>query len=573
MIHDKGDNNVVLVHALKQAVNSYWDKMVSGKMDDDDVQSLYKLLIDITSKNNFSQTMSRFMAGISDNDTIVSLEMKTVLTDAMMKEFLFEEHPLQDWTMLLISWDIVTMFRVSFKESLKIDRDRCVESVRRVSVPVFAQPEHLVYSYERNRLISSIETWKKEDDIIEFWKWGSRDFFPYDADAFIIPNMLLPEEPKEFFEISSYLKEPSLLGELYASACRTGDVNYALNLLGATPECVGSNNKQWNKSWVAPALLDVVYNRILNEYSPCGRISIECRNELLNKFEELGNTLHARKDGFYLAWEYVKYLSNNRMGSKAISNICINGLSRVFQDIAKDEYPSADVLAKFFSEDVNGVRNFFIKVGVLKQKQSQSVFAELVTWINFFCDDQDYMARGLFYLETALMYDDDGIYANEVSLNQYHYKIASMYVDKSGNINTQGWIKSWDLFAMARYRVRFDYYNENSHQVRIRLNFLLLIAVALFEISIKVKKWEAANLLWEKLMGIMEDRLQNKFSNDDFFNVDYVKTLYKLKKKQLENMHETDCDGEKSASDKMVKYIHKLESYPDMYQRVKVSIG
>ncbi|MBR3624115.1 MAG: hypothetical protein IKN43_12305, partial [Selenomonadaceae bacterium] len=195
-------------------------------------------------------------------------------------------------------------------------------------------------------------------------------------------------------------------------------------------------------------------------------------------------------------------------------------------------------------------------------------FAELSTWIRFFFCKKEYLIESLPYLELSLMCSDNDIKAYEVRLQQCHYDIAKIYLDIFASSPVQGWKKTWDLFVMVRYRIKFNYYDESSRQIKSRLNFLLLVAGAMLNLLIKENSLEKFDELWNYLMEIMEGYMQNKFSHDEEFTKNYVVALFFWRCRLLEKQYKSDENLNECINNGISKYLQNIETYSEIYNYV-----
>ena len=569
MIHEKIPVDDLAVTELTNIIHSYWDKIVSGKMDDNDVKSIRNVLFVGTNNSTFSKVMSELLGVKKPDNEIVPAKMKKILAEAMTAEFLLEKHFLWEWTMLLHYWDIFDLFKKNIKEKLATEKEICVNAIRQVSVQSFEHSEFFVFESDRPRFLNKVEYWKKENDIQEFWTWGAREWYAYNANLFLIPKLLLPEYPKIFLEIAAHLTFPTFLYELIASVYRKKDTKYISLLLQEAPVSVNeAADMQWNQSWVAPVILDEVFENLVNIYPVNHNLNADEKKDIQAIFNEVGNILIKRVDGLFLVLNYVQHLASGKKRNQILSSICLEELGNCFHNKAKERYFSPEFFREFSSEDVSFIRKSFTETGILKKKQNKSAYMELLTWIQFFFDDDEYLKNALSYLELSLMFSDDKINTCEGNPKQCHYDIASIYLIKFGENVVKGWKDTWKLFAMARYRSMFNYYDSNSVEVRTRLNFLLSVAIALLNHMYNIEKWETMNEFWEELWKIMEERMQNKFSKNEKFNEDYVQILYGWKAMQICKMHKKTDDSDEFCKAEIAKFVLYLESYPEIYFRV-----
>lgn len=565
MLHEGIETDGPVIKALTNILHEQWDAIVHEK-NVFDVDAARRVLFQVTEKQAFSQSVAEMITRQMDrDDDAVVIEL---LAKAMAEEFLQTEHPLQEWTWLLSYWDAYVYFRDEIKNALVEKTDACTQMIWRIFLPVCKHPECLLYG-DKEEFISSVEHWENEINVHELWKWGAREFFPYEHDAFFIPRLLIPERIKDFLTIISRLKSPVFLYNLFASIYRDGGIKALLDLLREAPISVDdAESIQWNRSWTAPVLLDEMFHRIAEAYPANRSLSDDEKTSVREAFIGVGNVLCDRIDGFFLACNYMKYLYVERERNQFVVSVFLDVLGDMLHENVKAKFPAPKSFSVFFSENVDAIRKSFVETGKLWKKQDCSAYTELIAVMQFFFKEDEFLKQGRFFLETALMLEDDKIHAYEARPSQCHYDIAAMYLTSFGGQVATGWQETWRLFAMARCRSSFIKYDSESVAIRNRLNFLLLIALALLNQAYTNRNWTLMDTLWESLWCIMEGRLQQKASKDDDFNVAYIKTLFLWKAVQFKTKKEELglCQG--SENEKLADVVLKLESYHEMYLQV-----
>lgn len=565
MLHEDIETDGQVIKALASILHEQWDAIVHEK-NIFDIDAARRVLFQVTEKQALSQSVAEMIAGQKDRDD--DADIIELLAKAMAEEFLQTEHPLQEWTWLLSYWDAYVLFRDEIKNVLVEKTDACAQMIWRISLPVFEHPECLLFG-EKEEFISSVKHWENEINVQELWGWGARDFFPYEHDAFFIPMLLFPERIKDFFAIISRFKSPVFLYNLFASIYRHGEIKALLDLLREAPISVDdAESIHWNRSWIAPVLLDEMFHKIAEAYPANRSLSDDEKTSVREAFIGVGNVLCDRIDGFFLVCNYMKYLSAGRERNQFVVSVFLDVLGDMLHENVKARFPAPKSFSVFFSENVDAIRKSFVETGKLWKKQDRSAYTELVAVMQFFFKEDEFLKQGRFFLETALMLEDDKIHAYEARPSQCHYDIAAMYLTSFGEQVATGWQETWRLFAMARCRSNFIRYDSESVAIKNRLNFLLLIALALLNQAYTNRNWTLMDTLWESLWCIMEGRLQQKASKDDDFNMAYIKTLFLWKAVQFKTQKEELglCQG--SENEKLADVVMKLKSYHEMYLQV-----
>ncbi|MBR3622876.1 MAG: hypothetical protein IKN43_05960, partial [Selenomonadaceae bacterium] len=174
----------------------------------------------------------------------------------------------------------------------------------------------------------------------------------------------MPEEKEVFLEIASHLTYPAFLYELIAGVRIKGDAMGVIDLLSLADSCIDPSTMQWNKSWVAPVLMDEVYQKVLSNVHPGEKIDDEEIKTMGKVFDGLGKVLNDRKDGFFLAWNYTKLISLGKRKNNAVYKIGLERVSKILQERALKRFPSSLSLTALFSDDVEAMRKTFCETGV-----------------------------------------------------------------------------------------------------------------------------------------------------------------------------------------------------------------
>ena len=529
MTHENSTCNSTAVVTTTNILHEYWVKIVYGETDVYDIRRIRCALYAATKNQAFSRGMAEFLGKNGTEDMTIASEMRIILGNAMVKEFLQSVHPIIEWTQLLAHWQVFDSFERHMKEEMISDSERCVQAILKVTSEAFEHSECLVIGGEKERYLHSVEQWQQEDDIQELWSWGAREWYPYEGEAFFIPKLLLPRQEKTFLELADLLKSPVLLYELLAGLGHEG-VETWLSLLRAAPATVdNTSNMRWNKSWVAPVLLDELVQQVLEYYSSVRSVDEHDKKEIEAVFIKTGEVLSDRSDGLFLAWNYIRCLYSGRRRNPTIVSLCVNALGGALHKAAQSRWPDTNSFKKLFSEDIVAIRASFRENGILKPKQECSAYMKLLACIQFFVKDDEYVIASIPYLEASFMFEDDNIQAYAAHPQQCHFSIADMYLTAYHEKAVDEWMRMWELFAMARYRSQFDYYDKKSIVARRQSDFLLLVALAFLKRLFDEGKWESVDRLWEKLWGIMENRMQFKWSASEDFNKDYIRILFQRK--------------------------------------------
>lgn len=346
----------------------------------------------------------------------------------------------------------------------------------------FLTPEKYVYGEEARRYF---EVYKngllKETDISKVWRWYGNEFFPYDLNAYIDEaDRFLPDNIEGLAQNCDRLRAPVILYDIFACCCDKYGSDFIGNFLKKAPICTKVNENEdpiWNGySFAAPIMLDYAFQRFILKY-PVGQ-AINGQ-EIEQSAHDVGKVLLGREDGYFLVWNYIKYLLLRNVKNKEVTWWFVKGMGDICTQLLEKYYNGKDWLKSLRPKreqlDVN--RKRFDATGLLGAHNKESMYLNLLAQMQFYHKDDFYRYVCLF--EDCLKIDDNRFQAFEERPLLCHYYISNVYLATDDPV--KAWSSTWEAMHTARYRLWFNRYDEFSNAIERNINYLLLVGIALME--------------------------------------------------------------------------------------------
>lgn len=532
-------------------------------------------LIDATNSSDTANEILQIFHRDANGSDILQQKTKTLLAEALAVLFFNRKNRLNvfQWLIVLDWFRIHGEFIEALKEEIAEDAD--LTPVEMAARDIFAQPEQLVFNSERDSFVSYINSWKEETNVSQLWLCGENSYFPFDYNAFIFPGLLLPDKIEKLADLCSLLKAPCLLYEFYAHCWRFfNNEKILLLLLEKAPLSNESDsNVIWNSSFVAPTLLHYLISKRLR-VKTTDRLSQTELEEVHQFFVRIANILNKRGDGYFLAKNYLRYLAPRKHNNINLANLCMASIGEAFAN-QSDEEINKKQLVNLFPASINDIRKKFCQSGILAPKQNTSVCLEVISILQFSKDEEQ--TRGLLpFFEASLMFEDESLPVYEASPLLCHYDAAAIYLVFGVEQVVTKWENTWNLFAAARRRISYSYYDTMSVGLHSNMKFMLLIGSALLNLLYGRKAFVKMKSLWDKLWLIVKGYLQTKSGMMEDFYLDYAKILTvwharyeKAKNEKVEcpiikENEQSRKDSEKLTYESTVCLIESLLSYPKL---------
>ena len=347
-------------------------------------------------------------------------------------------------------------------------------------------PEENIYGEdEKKRFISYLSGIDKEESLQEIWKWyGEREIFSFDVKKYIrAARDLLSISDEECARCLDLLHAPVILQEIISAIVYPEkDNNLIYRLLENAPDCVDTDEKgkcRWNSSsYAAPTILDLTYIRLTVQY-PINECSTDDEGSIKIVADKIGQILNKRKDGLFLASEYIKYLlsvdKKNRMVTKAFIDTLGEKCTSAFDNYYEGKEPSKQLRPKKIQ--LSDMRKKFTYTGLLEQQQKDSMYLNMLVQMQF--RKPEILKGYVPCFEDSMKFLDDKMRAFDPHPLLCHEYIADMYLACENPVKT--WENSWGEIKPAQYRSWFNRYDKYALGLERQQNFLLLVGIAMME--------------------------------------------------------------------------------------------
>lgn len=344
----------------------------------------------------------------------------------------------------------------------------------------FLSPEKHIYSEdERERFRAYQQELAKESDIQMVWKWYSNYSFPFNLNPYIdAMEKMLPDNTEKFAEYCNRLNAPVLLHEIFAVCRKRYGKDFFTIFLKKCSSCTeNEKNIIWDaSSFAAPISLDCFFLTLTVDFPLGGKID-EC--DIEERSRKIGQVLLRRPDGYFLVWNYIKYLLSKDIKNPDVTWLFIKTIGITCKPILDAYYEGKDWLKSLrpsgFSLTKN--REHFSQTGILAHPTKESMYLNLLAQMQF--NQKDNLASYLPYFEDSILIEDEMFRAFDSKPSLHHYYIAEIYLVSDDPLAK--WLETWEKMQSGRYRVWFNRYDATSAAIVKNLNFLLLVGIALME--------------------------------------------------------------------------------------------
>ena len=540
---------------------SHLDELLNddGNLLNETWEKLYTELFNATECNLLTAEIMQAFHGDSNQAQECNLQQETkeILVHALSKLFLRKNYGINDWLSILDWFHIHKEFYSVLKQEIINNKEDYYALVSKISEDIFVHPEALVFKSEKDRFLAYLDTWKTETNVRELWLTGEMSFFPYAFDAFAFPSILLPEQTEQVLMLIDKLKAPYLLYEFLAY-CKhfTQDNELLLKFLQKAPLSIeNEKNEKWNQSFVAPIILHRLVNEILRQKTNF-KIKID-DEEVRQYFEKISKILFKRKDGYFLVWNYLRYLAPKTK----LDNRNVSVFSECMEQVLvekEEQYLRNNPLTELFPEDIKIIKEKFTATGILEPKQKDSICLDIVTHLKSLSDEKQKMDC-LPFFEASLMFEDPNLPVYEATPLTCHYDVAEIYCLWEPKEIVARWEQTWNLFTVAQRQIAFSYFSDMSFSLRINLKFVLLVGSALIHWLLNNKELIATQDLWNKLWSVSIEKLRYREGKADDFNLTYAKILVVWKAR---------CEEAKfspaEAVESTIGFLSSLTTYPEL---------
>ena len=385
---------------------------------------------------------------------------------------------------------------------------------------------------ERKRFENYQKALAEETDIIKVWRNYNRDFFPFDLEGCISEaKKFLPKNVEEFAKYCDTLQAPAILQEIFAVVRNEYGKDLILDSMAKAPICAAQDEKDeliWDKkSFVAPTMTDFLFDVLVEENTEAFA-------------QKIAQTLSKREDGYFLAWNYVKYLLSGDMRKPDVIDMFIENIGQEFSPSLKERYGEKNCL---------DVSERFSQTGLLGNTGKESKYLNLLTQMQFY--DREKLDDYIPAFEDSILLEDEMFKAFSPRPLLCHYYISDIYLASENPV--ESWIKIWENMSPARHRVWFNRYDEFSIGIERNINFLLIVGIAMIEQLYQDDNDGDLNRgenLCETLLKILSDMINRRGDKSSQLNREMLTYLVTWR-----FMFYKSEKGVAIASDKMVEFI------------------
>jgi len=323
------------------------------------------------------------------------------------------------------------------------------------------------------------EAWSKETNIVEVWRGRQWDHFHMYSEQLSVVHALRAPQPAAFLAVCDRLQVPPLTESVLTWPGIAMDFDVILRLLAVAPTVEDRAAHLWNRSLVAPFLLEVAFRHLMDiAGSPTQPMAgVE---EVSSLARRLGETCLARSDGLFLAVNWSRYLA--RLAGTT-SGEHFDGVFSTMIDVMAEQGVDATAIGLFADLDVPEKQeaaddgwNAAKADSMLAQRFDYFMIAALVHGSDAArhkADLRPLLQRHLCARNPAL-----GDYGPERLPNWRHYTVAKLYFQERDPIGA--WERDWAMLATQRREAVHWSYSNDREAVHPSL-FLANVGVALIE--------------------------------------------------------------------------------------------
>jgi hypothetical protein len=346
------------------------------------------------------------------------------------------------------------------------------------------------------------EAWSKETDLVEVWRGRQWDHFHMYSDELSVVHALSGPQPAAFLAVCDRLQVPPLTESVLTWPAIAMDFDAILRLLAVAPTVENQETRSWNRSLVAPVLLEAAFRHLMDlagtPTQPMAGVE-----EVSSLARYLAETCLGRPDGRFLVVNWSRHLI--RLAG-ARSGEHFDGIFSATVDVMAEHGVDATAIAQFADLDVTEkeeeekTADDGWSAAKINSKLAQSfdyfIIAVLVNGSGATCRKAELrpvLQRHLCAKNPAL-WD----YGQERLPNWRHYTVAKLYLQESDAIGS--WNKDWAMLATQRREAVHWSYSNDRDAVHPSL-FLANVGIALLE-WIMADSGELRNLaapMWKKL--------------------------------------------------------------------------
>jgi hypothetical protein len=329
-------------------------------------------------------------------------------------------------------------------------------------------------------LAATEEAWSKVTDVVEVWRGRQWDHFHMYSEELSVVHALSGPQPTAFLAVCQRLQVPPLTESILGWPSIAMDFDNILRLLAAAPTVENQETRSWNRSVVAPVLLEVAFRHLMDLGSPPAQPVAEVE-EVSSLARRLAETCLARSDGLFLMINWSQHLirlastnSNKHfdgvfstiidtMAAQGVDTPAIERLAD--SDVTEDEEEAAD--SDWRAAKANSRRalsfDYFMIAALVNGSDASHQKADLrPTFQRHLCEKNPALVD----------------YVRDRLPNWRHYTVAKLYLQESAVVSA--WDEDWALLAAQRREATHWSYSNDRDAAHPSL-FLANVGVGLLD--------------------------------------------------------------------------------------------
>ncbi|USS44295.1 hypothetical protein [Burkholderia glumae] len=346
------------------------------------------------------------------------------------------------------------------------------------------------------------EAWLKETDLVEVWRGRQWDHFHMYSDELSVVHALSGPQPAAFLAVCDRLQVPPLTELVLTWPAITMDFDAILRLLAAAPTVENQETRSWNRSLVAPVLLEAAFRHLMDlagtPAQPMAGVE-----EVSSLARRLAETCLGRPDGRFLVINWSRHLI--RLAG-ARSGEHFDGVFSTTIDVMAEQGVDATAIGQFADIDVREkeeeekTANEGWNAAKTNSRLAQSFDYFMIAVLVNGSDATHLKVELGSAFQRHLCAKNPALwdYGQERLPNWRHFTVAKLYLQKSDAIGA--WDKDWAMLATQRREAVHWSYSNGRDAVHPSL-FLANVGIALLE-WITADREELRNLaqpMWRKL--------------------------------------------------------------------------
>lgn len=346
------------------------------------------------------------------------------------------------------------------------------------------------------------EAWSKETDLVEVWRGRQWDHFHLYSDELAVVHALSGPQPAAFLAVCDRLQVPPLTESMLTWPAITMDFDAILRLLAVAPTVEKQETRSWNRSLVAPVLLEVAFRHLMDlagtPAQPMAGVE-----EVSSLARRLAETCLGRPDGQFLVVNWSRHLIR-LAGAKSGEHF--DGIFSTTVDVMAEQGVDATVIGQFADLDVpekeeeEETANDGWNAAKINSTPAQSfdyfMIAVLVNGSD--ATHRKVELRPAFRHHLCAKNPALWDYGPERLPNWRHYTVAKLYLQESDPIGA--WDEDWTMLATQRREAVHWSYSNDRDAVHPSL-FLANVGIALLDwiAADREELRSLAQLMWKRL--------------------------------------------------------------------------